>query len=126
LKQQIVESNIEKNVILLGQKNNPYPYMKMCDIYVQPSRHEGYGITILEAKILEKVIVASNIEPIKEQIIDGETGILVIPEAENFADAIISLMVDKDKAKVLTENLKKINLDYSKEYIKLLNIVTSR
>ena len=45
--------NLNNNIILLGNKNNPYPFFKDCDIYVQPSRHEGYCITLAEARIFK-------------------------------------------------------------------------
>ena len=45
-------------------------------IYVQPSRFEGYGITVAEAKALKKPIVATDIPEFREQIIDKKTGIL--------------------------------------------------
>ena len=58
--------------------SNPYKYIKNGDIYVQPSRFEGYGITIAEAKALNKPIVASNIPEFKEQLITNYFCILII------------------------------------------------
>lgn len=60
--------NIEDSFKLLGTKKNPYPFMKECDIYVQPSRHEGFCITLGEANIFNKTIVANNFVGAKEQI----------------------------------------------------------
>ncbi len=60
--------DLEKYFILLGSRDNPYPYMKMCDIYVQPSRNEGFGLTVIEAKILKKPIVCTNFNTSNELI----------------------------------------------------------
>lgn len=64
-------------VELLGQKLNPYPYFAACDIYMQPSRHEGYGIALAEAKAFNKPILAADFAGAREQLIDGETGLIV-------------------------------------------------
>jgi len=63
-------------LVLLGQQLNPYPYLKMCDIYFQPSRHEGYGIAVAEARAFCKPIVSTNFAGAQEQLINNETGII--------------------------------------------------
>lgn len=77
IEQLIKENDLENYFILLGKKINPYPYMKHCDIYVQPSRKEGFGLTVVEAKILEKPIVCTNFNTAKELIKDGYDGTIV-------------------------------------------------
>ena len=77
-----VEAEIEKydvkdHVILLGTKLNPYPYIKNCDIYAQPSFSEGWGLTIQEARILQKPIVVTNLPIMHEQICSGKNGLIV-------------------------------------------------
>lgn len=57
---KIAELRMEDHVTMLGMKNNPYPYMKMADLYVQPSRFESYGLTIAEAMVLEKPILSTD------------------------------------------------------------------
>ena len=56
----IKERKLEGDFILLGAIPNPYPYMKNADIYVQTSRHEGYCLTLAEAKCLCKFIISTN------------------------------------------------------------------
>ncbi|MEG2541467.1 MAG: glycosyltransferase, partial [Clostridia bacterium] len=68
LKKQIKINKLEKQFILLGSQNNPYPYMRNCDIYVQPSRSEGYGITISEIKLFNKPIVCTDFAGAHEQL----------------------------------------------------------
>lgn len=74
--EMIKKYNLQKYFILLGAKTNPYYYMNEADIYVQTSRHEGYCLTLAEAKCLEKVIVTTNFITASNQIIDGENGFI--------------------------------------------------
>ncbi|WP_093052181.1 glycosyltransferase [Salipaludibacillus aurantiacus] len=69
--------NLENKFILLGSDTNPYRYMDQCDIYVQCSRHEGYCITLAEARHLNKPIVTTNFTGAGEHIKNGETGLIV-------------------------------------------------
>jgi len=89
LKSMIKQLNIEDKIILLGGIENPYPYFTDCDIYVQASRNEGYGLTIAEAKILSKPVICSDIPPFREQIEDGKNGFLCDLTPESFANKII-------------------------------------
>lgn len=52
IRTKISEYNMDDTVIVLGKKENPYPYIKACDIYVQPSRYEGKCVAVREAQIL--------------------------------------------------------------------------
>ena len=95
LEKEIRKANLEKVFILLGRRDNPYIYMKNCDIYVQPSRHEGYCTTITEALTIDKVVIASNIPENQEQIINNKTGLLVDLDAQKIAKKIIKIKNDK-------------------------------
>ena len=67
---------VEDMIVFLGTTTNPYPYIKDCDIYAQPSRHEGKPIAVEEAKILGKPIMISNYLSASEQLKDGEYGVI--------------------------------------------------
>lgn len=77
IRQRIAEAGMEKNVIILGKKSNPYPYMKACNIYVQPSRYEGNSVTVREAQMLCKPVVVTNYATAPSQVQDGKDGIIV-------------------------------------------------
>ena len=77
IQQRIVEFGMEDYVRILGKKDNPYPYMKACDIYVQPSRYEGRPVTIQEAIALEKPVVATNFPTVHSVIREGIDGTIV-------------------------------------------------
>lgn len=64
-------------MIILGKKTNPYPYIKACDIYVQPSIYEGKSVTVREAQMLYKPVVITDYPTAKSQIEDGVDGVIV-------------------------------------------------
>lgn len=63
-------------VKFLGVQKNPYGFFKSCDIYVQPSYEEGYGITIAEAKLFQKTIILTPFGSAEEHIISDYNGII--------------------------------------------------
>lgn len=92
LETQIKELKMEQRIILLGNQQNPYPFFKMADIYIQPSRNEGFGITISEAKIFGLPIVTTNFAGADEQITDKVTGLVVHFDETEMYNAIVLLL----------------------------------
>lgn len=62
----IVETHMQDHVITVGMQSNPYPYIRQADLYVQPSRYESFGLTIMEALILDKKVVSTDTFGAKE------------------------------------------------------------
>ena len=56
----IVELRMQDYVFTVGRKSNPYPYIRRADLYVQPSRVEGYPMTILEALVLGCAVISTD------------------------------------------------------------------
>ena len=119
LETQISRRKVGDCFFLLGRIMNPYPYLKRCDLYVQPSRHEGYCTTIVEAKTLAKPIIVSDIESFKEQITDGVNGVVSRLDAADLADKIQYVLEQKELQEHLKEKLSDENMDYRKEYCKI-------
>lgn len=105
LEQLIVDNRLEDAFVLMGLKENPYPYIKDADIYVQPSRFEGKSIAIDEAKILHKPIVVTNFSTAKDQINDKENGLIVDMDSTSLFSAIRSLIDDEKLRNTLSSNL---------------------
>ncbi len=95
IRQKIAEAGMEDNVILLGKKTNPYPYIKACDIYVQPSRYEGKSITVREAQMLCKPVIVTNYLTSSSQINNGVDGVIVPMDNEDCAKGIIEFIKNK-------------------------------
>ena len=64
----IHQEGLDDSVVFLGLQKNPYGFMRDCDLYVQPSRHEGYCITLAEALCFNKPVVATNFSGAREQL----------------------------------------------------------
>lgn len=92
LEKKIKEYGLEDNLILEGEKENPYPYYKGCDIYVQPSRTEGYCIALAEARMFYKPVVVTDFSGAREQLADGEYGKIVPFGTDTISDGIIQVI----------------------------------
>lgn len=115
----VEEYELTNNFHFLGTNPNPYPYMKQCDIYVQPSRHEGYCITLAEAKCLHRPIVTTNFTGSAEQIINGETGLIVSIDENEIYKAVKNLIKNRKLRKELTDNLARENFETRYDLSKL-------
>lgn len=104
IRRKIAESGMDNHVIILGKKENPYPYIKMCDIYVQPSRYEGKCVAVREAQILGKPVVITNYATAGSQLDDGVDGMIVPMDNEGCAKGILSLLIDEKKMSGLSRN----------------------
>lgn len=123
IKSKIAQYNMEDTVIILGKKENPYPYIKACDIYVQPSRYEGKCVAVREAQILNKPVIITNYASSKSQLQDGFDGIIVPMDNQGCADGIVKVIDDKDLQNQLIENTKKTDYTNSKEIEKLYKLI---
>lgn len=95
IKSAIAENGVQKEVVILGKKENPYPYIKRCDIYAQPSRYEGKAVTVLEAQILAKPVIISDYATARSQLQDGTDGLIAPMDDESFAKMLYALACDE-------------------------------
>lgn len=123
IRQKIQEHGMEDYVIVLGKKSNPYPYIKACDVYVQPSRYEGKCVAVREAQMLGKPVIITNYATSASQLEDGVDGVIVPMDNEGCAIGIATVL----RNPVLMERLRQTckNRDYSnaKEVQKIYDLV---
>ena len=122
---KIKDLGIEDYYILLGSKLNPYPFMKECDIYVQPSRHEGYCITLGEARCFDNPIVTTNFTGANEQIKNGETGLVCDISEEAIYKSIKKLLDDKELYNKIRINIGNEIVNSTDEIAKLDKVLNS-
>ena len=125
--ENIEKENVVDNVIIMGKKSNPYPYIRACDIYVQPSYEESFGRTIKEAMILNKPVVSTNTVGASEQITNGENGLLTEITGDALAEAIYKLISDDLLYTSIINQLELIDYsneerDYQKKWEELLEL----
>ena len=101
IRRKIEEYGMQDTVIILGKKENPYPYIKACDLYVQPSRYEGKAVTVIEAQMLGKPVAITDYATAKSQLTDGVDGVIVPMDNEGCAEGIIRLLHNPGKMKQL-------------------------
>jgi glycosyltransferase involved in cell wall biosynthesis len=102
----IEENNLQNHFSFLGTTVNPYPYFKAADLYVQTSRHEGYGISIAEARLLNIPVVTTRYDSVEVQMIHEKNGLITDLNPESVAEGIIRIMNDKELYHSINEYLK--------------------
>lgn len=101
----IIINKLQNNFTLVGMTENPYPYMKDCDIYVQTSLFEGLGLTVIEASYLNKPIVSTNFPTVYGILKDSETGLIAEMNAESIAKKVELLITNENLKAKLVANL---------------------
>lgn len=92
IKELITRYDLNERIIIAGNKNNPFPYIKNADIYIQPSLQEGYCTSTIEAKILKRPIIVSNISNMREQFSNGIDALLVNTNSVSLYESIKMLL----------------------------------
>ena len=123
IKRKIDEEKMQENVIILGKKDNPYPYIKACDIYVQPSRYEGKAVTVREAQMLNKPVVITRFATADSQLNDGLDGIIVPLDNLGCAEGIVNLIEDINLKNKLINGTKENDYSNKCEIDKIYNLI---
>lgn len=102
----IRQKQVSDRVFLLGHRTNPYPYVRLCDIYVQPSYTEGFCTSTMEAKILGRPVVTTDVPGMREQFVSGENGLIVESSADGIYEGIRQLLDDPALRARIAETLR--------------------
>ena len=100
LQRQINRLGLEKDFLLLGAVENPYPYYAQCDLYVHATRFEGKSIAVQEAKILGCPILVSDCNGNREQVKDGVDGSVCALTPESVSAKIEELLENEKQRKI--------------------------
>lgn len=123
IRQKVEEAGMQDNVIILGKKENPYPYIKACDLYVQPSRYEGKCVSVIEAQILNKPVIITNYATSASQLKHGYDGMIVPIDNVGCAEGIAALIKDDQLRQQLIENTKKNDYTNAEEIEKIYKLI---
>ena len=102
----LADNGVADMMIFLGTTQNPYGYVRDCDIYAQPSRHEGKPIAVEEAKILCRPILAAHYLSAPEQLEDGRLGVICDICSDAIYEGIKKLLSDEALCDRLSEALR--------------------
>ena len=126
IERMISDYELGNNIVLVGMTPNPYPYMAMADIYVQTSKFEGFGLTLNEARILNKPVVSTNFPVVYNQIRDGENGLICEMTAASIAERIMLLASNvKLREKLIDATRSEVNTTSITEPKKVMNLILS-
>lgn len=125
IRQKIAETGMQEYVLLLGKKENPYPYIQACDYYIQPSRYEGKSVTVREAQLLGKPVIITDYPTAKSQVTSGMDGFIVPLENDACAKAIVAILDQKDQIEKIQEYLIKHDYSNASEILKIDSILSA-
>lgn len=112
LEEQIERLNVKDTFILLGKKENPYPYIKKADYFCLLSYFEGYGMVLEEAKILGKNIAIT--DTAAREAVEGYNKAVIFENTEDgIYEGMKNILLNKDTI----DNQIQGNNDYNNENI---------
>lgn len=117
LEKLIKENKVERTFILLGNKMNPYPYIKNADFFILPSESEAWPLVIAEALILQKPIIATDTGDVSMMIAPEKTGILIPYKVEEMYYSMKRFLTDKPLISDLKSNLQNIEDQFDNKKI---------
>lgn len=123
IRQNIAATNTADCVIILGKKDNPYPYIAAADIYAQPSRYEGKSVTVREAQILCRPVLVTNYPTASSQVKNGIDGIICKMDNTSIADAIYQLATNDDLRQHLSTYLSTHDYGNEAEILKIYQLI---
>lgn len=123
IREAIAREGMEERVILLGKRSTPYPYIKACDWYVQPSRYEGKSVVVREAQILGKPVIITAYPTSSSQIKDRVDGVIVPMDVEACAEAMSGIIADGELKKCITDYLSMHDYGNESEVEKIYNLI---
>ena len=123
IRENIIKYDVGECMIILGKKTNPYPYIKACDIYVQPSRYEGKAVTVREAQMLYKPVVITNFPTAHSQLTDAIDGVIVPMEDDLCAKGIADVIRNQNLQEMLSSYLKSHDYGNEQEVEKIYKLI---
>lgn len=119
---QIKKDALSDTVFPIGAKENPYPYIKNADIYVQTSRFEGFCLTLAEARALHIPPVSTNFDAVHNQLQNEKNGLIVEMKPTAIAEGIIRLIRDPILYYKIKTHLENEHIGNENELNKLISL----
>ena len=115
--------NVTDSVIILGKKENPYPYIKLCDVYIQPSKFEGKCVAVREAQILCKPVIITHYLTAESQVESGVNGFIIEQGTANIVEGLYKLLTKQEELKQVSENCKMQDFGNKNEVKKIYRLI---
>lgn len=92
----IEKENLNEKIVFHGVKDNPYPYIKNCDVLISSSLYEGFPRVINEAICIGKLCIGTNVTGTNEALQNGKLGILVDNSIEGLVEGMNTYIKNPD------------------------------
>jgi L-malate glycosyltransferase len=105
LENYVREVHLDERIIFIGFQSDVASALSQMDVVIMPSLNETFGLTIVEAFALKKVVIGSDVGGIPELIINGQTG-LIFPAKDSsaLAERILYVYNNKEEAQTMAMN----------------------
>ena len=120
---EIEAEGMQERVFLLGKKENPYPYIKACDWYVQPSRYEGKSVVVREAQMLCKPVIVTNYPTAPSQIQQGVDGVIVPMDIPGCVENMVEILKDEMLKNSIVGYLERHDYGNETEVLKIYKLI---
>ena len=120
---KIHDKKLDDYFILIGPRENPYPYIKHCDIFAQTSRYEGKSVVLDEAKILGAPILVTNYPTVRDQIQNDSEGMIVGISAQDIAGGLEKLITNQELRKQYSTFLSSREYGNQEEIKKVIELI---
>lgn len=123
IKKLINQNNLEQNIILIGRRMNPYPYLKKCDIFAMPSRYEGKPMAVTEAQIMGLPIIVTNYKSASEQVRHDIDGLIIDNNEDSIYYGVKKILDNPELLRIFKMNLQERYLSNEDEINKFYNLI---
>ena len=120
--EEYITANDIQNVHLVGNRENPYPYMKKADLFALQSNYEGRPVVVDEAIIIGTPVLVTNFESAKEQVKE-EYGYVIEMDEEKIYNKIKDIITNPEQLEVKKKYLKEMDMRRYENVDKMLEMI---
>ena len=112
LERLITKLGLDGKFVLLGSRPNPLPYVAEADIYVQPSRFEGFPLTLQEALVLGKPCLTTNFEGVSDLLESGKNAMIITLSIDNIVKVLAELIDNEELRNRIADGVSNLDFDF--------------
>lgn len=117
LRRLVKDLGLENSCKLIEYQKNPYPWVKMCDVFVSSSHAEALGLAIIDAMVLEKPIVATDTHG-SRALFKDKLGLMVSNSEDGLYYGLRLMILNQDVRNLFIKNLKEVEkFDFDKSIV---------
>ena len=102
----VTELEVDDYVEFVGERTNPYPFIKSSHLFVLTSAYEGFPMVIGESLLLETPVLTTNYAAVNEQVKMGVNGIVVDQDIDSIVSGLRQLLTNQELIERMAEGMK--------------------